>query len=253
MHFEVDRSLSDDVNAELQERVRRILADVAAVVRDFDPMQERVRHMIELARAAEVTYPPALIREVVEFLEWLLQLNFVPRLPRVRAERHGRGPRDPSRPRQRARDPLGGRHLDVRGLDAAVLARPRHPQPDRGRRAADLLEDPGVLDGSPPRADGLHRRPEGGRPRHDRRRGPPDRAVHEQGVHGARHEDPLLHHKLEQVIAGGGPDPRIARLQGRRVSSSRSPRTSCSRRRPTRSASWSSGCSSSRSTAASGS
>ena len=54
MHFEVDRSLSDDVNAELQERVRRMLADVAAVVRDFDAMQERVRHMIELARAAEV-------------------------------------------------------------------------------------------------------------------------------------------------------------------------------------------------------
>jgi glutamate dehydrogenase len=77
MHFEVDRSLPDDVNAELRDRVRRILADVAAVVRDFGPMQERVRHMIELARAAEGSYPPEVVREVERFLDWLLQLNFV--------------------------------------------------------------------------------------------------------------------------------------------------------------------------------
>src|SRR5262245_10203839 len=77
MHFEVDRSLPDDVNAELRDRVRRILADVAAVVRDFDPMQERVRNMIELAHSAEVRYPPEVVREVERFLDWLLQLNFV--------------------------------------------------------------------------------------------------------------------------------------------------------------------------------
>ena len=77
MHFEVDRALGDDVNAELETRVRRILRDVALVVRDFDPMQERVRNMIELARAAEVRYPSEVVGEVARFLDWLLQLNFV--------------------------------------------------------------------------------------------------------------------------------------------------------------------------------
>ena len=77
MHFEVDRALGHDVNAELETRVRRILRDVALVVRDFDPMQERVRHMIELARAAEVRYPSEVVGEVARFLDWLLQLNFV--------------------------------------------------------------------------------------------------------------------------------------------------------------------------------
>ena len=77
MHFEVDRTLGDEVNAELEARVRRILRDVSLVVRDFDPMQERVRHMVELARAADVRYPPEVVGEVAKFLEWLLQLNFV--------------------------------------------------------------------------------------------------------------------------------------------------------------------------------
>ncbi|HWL91545.1 MAG TPA: hypothetical protein VNP90_09310, partial [Actinomycetota bacterium] len=77
MHFEVDRILADDVNAELEARVRRILRDVSLVVRDFDPMQDRVRHMMELTRAAEVRYPTDVVAEVVKFLDWLLQLNFV--------------------------------------------------------------------------------------------------------------------------------------------------------------------------------
>ncbi len=77
MHFEVDRGLSDEVNAELEARVRRILRDVSLVVRDFDPMQDRVQHMMELARAAEVRYPTEVVEEVVKFLDWLLQLNFV--------------------------------------------------------------------------------------------------------------------------------------------------------------------------------
>ena len=77
MHFEVDRGLADEVNAELEARVRRILRDVSLVVRDFDPMQDRVRHMMELARAAEVRYPTEVVEEVGKFLDWLLQLNFV--------------------------------------------------------------------------------------------------------------------------------------------------------------------------------
>ncbi|HET9673119.1 MAG TPA: NAD-glutamate dehydrogenase [Actinomycetota bacterium] len=77
MHFEVDRTLSGQAEAELEERLRSILRDVAVVVRDFEPMQERVRRMQELARAAAIRYPRDEVEEVARFLEWLLELNFV--------------------------------------------------------------------------------------------------------------------------------------------------------------------------------
>jgi glutamate dehydrogenase len=77
MHFEVDRPLSTKERADLEPRVRAILHDVRLVVRDFEPMQDRVRHMIELARSAAVRYSPQEVGETVDFLEWLLQLNFV--------------------------------------------------------------------------------------------------------------------------------------------------------------------------------
>ena len=77
MHFQVDRLLSDPERADLQRRVREILHDVRFVVRDFEPMKERVRHMIALARSGAVRYSPQEVGETVDFLEWLLQLNFV--------------------------------------------------------------------------------------------------------------------------------------------------------------------------------
>ena len=74
-----------------QRRVTTILRDVRLVVRDFEPMQERVRHMIELARAAAVRYSPQEVGETVDFLDWLVQLELrVARLPRVRAGRRRR-------------------------------------------------------------------------------------------------------------------------------------------------------------------
>jgi glutamate dehydrogenase len=77
MHFELDGRLVDDERFELAARVEEILRDVRLVVRDFEPMQERVLHMIELARSAAIRYPPREVGETVDFLEWLLQLNFV--------------------------------------------------------------------------------------------------------------------------------------------------------------------------------
>jgi glutamate dehydrogenase len=77
MHFEVDRILSSEAQHELEGRIRKILRDVALVVRDFGPMQERVQRMTELARAATVRYPEDEVDEVVRFLGWLLELNFV--------------------------------------------------------------------------------------------------------------------------------------------------------------------------------
>ena len=77
MHFEVDRKLTEEERAELEKRVRSILRDVRLAVRDFEPMQERVKHMIEMARAGAVRYSPQEVGETVDFLDWLLQFNFV--------------------------------------------------------------------------------------------------------------------------------------------------------------------------------
>ena len=52
MHFEVDRRLSAAEKSNLTERLERILHEVHLVVRDFEPMQERVRHMIDMAARA---------------------------------------------------------------------------------------------------------------------------------------------------------------------------------------------------------
>ena len=77
MHFELDRRLSPNDCIDLQERVGKILRDVRLVVRDFEPMQERAHHMLDMARHAVVRYSPQEVGETVDFLDWLLQLNFV--------------------------------------------------------------------------------------------------------------------------------------------------------------------------------
>ena len=77
MHFEVDRRFGEAELKDLEERVREILHDVRLVVRDFEPMLDRVRHMIEMARMAAVRYSPQEVGETIDFLDWLLQQNFV--------------------------------------------------------------------------------------------------------------------------------------------------------------------------------
>ncbi|MDP9184251.1 MAG: NAD-glutamate dehydrogenase [Actinomycetota bacterium] len=77
MHFELERRLNEQDRADLEGRIRAILHDVRLVVRDFEPMQERVRHMADLARQAAVAYSPQEVDETVAFVDWLLQLNFV--------------------------------------------------------------------------------------------------------------------------------------------------------------------------------
>jgi glutamate dehydrogenase len=77
MHFELDKRLSDKECASLVDRVTVILRDVRLTVRDFEPMQSRVVHMTEMARRAAIRYSPQEVSETVDFLNWLLQLNFV--------------------------------------------------------------------------------------------------------------------------------------------------------------------------------
>ncbi len=77
MRFELERELPADEAEDLEARIVEILHDVRLVVRDFEPMQERVRHMEDLARQAAVRYSPQEVGEAIDFLDWLLQMNFV--------------------------------------------------------------------------------------------------------------------------------------------------------------------------------
>src|SRR3954453_5175299 len=77
MHFDLDRRLSDEEMAQLEDAVRGTLANVRAVVRDFPAMLERAAAMSKLARAGAVRYEPDEVDEVVDFLAWLQRGEFV--------------------------------------------------------------------------------------------------------------------------------------------------------------------------------
>jgi glutamate dehydrogenase len=77
MHFELERRLSEADREDLEGRIRAVLHDVRLVVRDFEPMKERLHHMADVARQATVRYPPQEAGEAVDFMEWLGNLNFV--------------------------------------------------------------------------------------------------------------------------------------------------------------------------------
>ncbi len=76
-HFELDRRLSETELTDLEDAVRRILEDVRLAVRDFHPMRDAVRRMMTMAEAGSPRYGREEIDEVVRFLGWLLQDNFV--------------------------------------------------------------------------------------------------------------------------------------------------------------------------------
>jgi len=77
MHFELERKLEPDELMELCDRVRAILSDVQASVRDFAQMRERVPMMAATARAATTRYAIDEVEEAVAFLDWLFEGNFV--------------------------------------------------------------------------------------------------------------------------------------------------------------------------------
>jgi glutamate dehydrogenase len=77
MHFELDRRLSPEELADLEDAVRSVLADVRRVVRDFEPMRERIEAIVEVARAGEARYEADEVEEVVAFLRWVADDNFI--------------------------------------------------------------------------------------------------------------------------------------------------------------------------------
>ena len=77
MHFDLDRRLSEEELAELEQAVCGVLGAVRSVVRDFPAMLERVAGMSRLARAGAVRYEADEVEEVVDFLAWLQRGEFV--------------------------------------------------------------------------------------------------------------------------------------------------------------------------------
>ncbi len=76
-HYELDRSLTDEEAALLEESLGNVLEDVRRAVRDFTKLRGCVGHMIHLATRSGARYDQAAIDEGIEFLEWLLDDNFV--------------------------------------------------------------------------------------------------------------------------------------------------------------------------------
>jgi glutamate dehydrogenase len=77
MHFELDRRLAPEDLADLEDAVRRVLADVRRVVRDFPKLRERADRLVEVAREGAKRYDPDEVAEVVAFLEWLARDDFI--------------------------------------------------------------------------------------------------------------------------------------------------------------------------------
>jgi glutamate dehydrogenase len=77
MHFEIGRHLTAGELAALAERIRRILGDVQAAVRDHEAVKARVPAMIEAARAGSARYALDEIEEARSFLQWLTEGNYV--------------------------------------------------------------------------------------------------------------------------------------------------------------------------------
>ena len=170
-----------------------------------------------MARHAAVRYSPQEVGETIDFLEWLLQLNFVFLGYReYEADRHARRSCDPGR--------AGSSGLGILADVSDVDLR-------RRRRCSDSL-DPDIRAGSRTATSSSSRRRSRTRPftgargwttsacarverrRRDRRRGPADRAVHSQGVHGAGGEDAVAAPQARADPHRRGPDPGFARLQG---------------------------------------
>jgi glutamate dehydrogenase len=76
-HFELDRHLTPAERSELAANIEKVLGDVRVAVRDFHAMRAAVDLMIDVAKASVAQYGYQEIEETVEFLEWLLDDNFV--------------------------------------------------------------------------------------------------------------------------------------------------------------------------------
>lgn len=77
IHFEVDRQTDLKALAHLEERLYAVLGDVAAAVRDWQPMRDKVESLLdELITRPPKVVEPSEIAETVDFLRWIKDDNF---------------------------------------------------------------------------------------------------------------------------------------------------------------------------------
>ena len=76
-HFELDRVLSEDESRALEGDIAAVLDGIGEVVRDFPSMREAVRTMVGVAKQSVHHYSFEEIAETVDFLNWLLDDNYV--------------------------------------------------------------------------------------------------------------------------------------------------------------------------------
>ena len=76
-HYQLKHHLSDAARGELAEALQGVLGDVHAAVADFVPMQGIVERMKEIARFGEERYSFQRVADAEEFLDWLVDLNFI--------------------------------------------------------------------------------------------------------------------------------------------------------------------------------
>ncbi len=71
MHVEVDRLVDPQQRAALANGLERVLGDVRAAVRDWEPMLAKLQQAIGELQQAPPALPPAQVTESVAFLQWL--------------------------------------------------------------------------------------------------------------------------------------------------------------------------------------
>ena len=77
MSIEVDRQGTEAERRTIEENLRRVLDDVRAAVRDWQPMRERMREVAQSLDAAALPIDEAQVTETRELLEWLVDDHFL--------------------------------------------------------------------------------------------------------------------------------------------------------------------------------
>ena len=207
MHFELDRRLSPEELADLEDAVRVVLGEVRRVVRDFDAMRARLDEMVALAREGSARYDADEVDEAVAFLCWVAEGNFIFLGAREYAIADGALGVVPGsglglladEDRSRFARPVALGELDP---GAARARAPRGP--------ADPLAGERPLAGAPPRAHGLPRGAADRAGRLDGRGVPHARALHDEGMGRARERDAHARAQAAAHPRGRGPDRGLA-------------------------------------------
>ena len=75
--YELDRRLDPVDHPHLEARIRAVVTDVLAAVRDFGAMTDATLRMVEVAEQGKTAYPEEDVAEAAAFLQWLTEDNFV--------------------------------------------------------------------------------------------------------------------------------------------------------------------------------